>query len=415
MAGVNPQADSPGGPPSTNRAGRRICHVIDSLYLGGSERQMVEVARRQKAAGYDVYVACLRAEGPLLSVLQEARVPIAEFSPRGSLLRPRGIYQICRFARFLRKQHFDIVHSHDLWSNLMGIPAARMARVPVVISSQRDLGHLDWYTPRRRGVIARLHRMASAVVANAGAVQEFLVRELKVPAQHIRVVRNGVEWERFAGPRLDRSHVLPAARSEDMLITLVANMHGTTKGHAVLIEAAPEICARHSEARFVLVGDGEERRNLEARVSAAGLDGRFFFLGRSSDVADVLGISDIFVLPSEAEGMPNAVLEAMAANLPVVTTAVGGVLEIIDDGRSGLLVPPRDSAALGAAILRLLDDPEFASRLARSGAAHVRAEFGFARVLANLEELYDSLLAGTRRTRPQNAEVGAVRAPNDHA
>jgi glycosyltransferase involved in cell wall biosynthesis len=166
-------------------------------------------------------------------------------------------------------------------------------------------------------------------------------------------------------------------------------MYGRVKGHACLIAAACNVCRILPNAVFVLIGDGEERPKLEEQIREAGLESNFVFLGRRSDVPELLACCDLSVLPSEAEGLPNSVLEAMAAGLPVIATCVGGNPEIIVDGINGLLVPPQDEQALAEAILRILQDAHLGRRLSQAGQERVRAKFGFDRLLAELKQLYD--------------------------
>jgi glycosyltransferase involved in cell wall biosynthesis len=169
-------------------------------------------------------------------------------------------------------------------------------------------------------------------------------------------------------------------------------MISEVKGHLVLIAAAAEIVRQHPRTQFVLVGEGPKRADFEAQVASSGSKHNFLFLGRRTDVAQILGCCDIAVLPSLAEGLPNAVLEYLAAGLPVVASALGGNLEVIKDGVTGLLVPPQDSTALACALIRLLDDQEFSTRLAVAGHEHVASYFSFERLVAEVGKLYTSQL-----------------------
>src|SRR5262249_44404367 len=134
----------------------RVFHLVDSLEVGGTETQAVELALRMPTSKYQVTLGCLRAQGPLLTRMQDSAVAVREFHPKGGIDSPGGLYQLLRLSGFLRRGKFDVVHLHDLWSNLMGVPAARLAYVPAVISSQRDLSHLDWYRGIRRAFLRRI-------------------------------------------------------------------------------------------------------------------------------------------------------------------------------------------------------------------------------------------------------------------
>ena len=371
-----------------SQSNTHIFHMVNSLEVGGSEHQMVEVASRQKARGYDVIVGCLSSKGFLIDVLTRAGISVIEFDPKGSLFRPRGIFQLLRLTRFLLRHPFDVVQTHDLYSTLLGVPAAWLARVPVILSCRRDLSHWWWYTPSRRRFLRHIQNRSDYVIANSQAVCDFLVEKDSFDPELIRVIRNGVDCDRFTTVRADRQGLFPDLGTRGPLIAVVANMNVETKGHADLIRAAVEVSREFGEAKFLLVGDGPERTRLEAMTAELGLSNTVLFLGRRNDVPDILACCDLFVLPSWAEGLPNSVLEAMAAGLPVVATRVGGIPEIIDDGASGLLVAPRDSHALAVATLQVLGNEELAKRLGQAARDRARTKFSFDRLLSDLDDLY---------------------------
>jgi glycosyltransferase involved in cell wall biosynthesis len=386
-------ADSRGfGSPSVHVI--KVLHVVESLDVGGTETQMVQIAQHLDPRVYHVTVACLHSGGPLTEPLQAAGIEILEFPKRVTFVSFQAIYQLLRLARYIRHEKIQVVHAHHLPANLMAVPAAWLAGAPVILSSLRNLAHLPWYTPFRRKVVRLIYRLSTGVIANSEAVRQLLVTEFQVPPSHVHLLYNGVDYGRFAQCRGDRQKLHPSLQPGTKLILNLANMNSEVKGHAILIEAARAVCAAIPDARFALVGDGALRSNLEQRVKALGLEQRILFLGRRKDVPEILSCGDLFVLPSLAEGLPNSVLEAMSAGLPVVATAVGGIPEIIEDGVSGLLAPPNDSQAITEAILRALRDPALAAKLARAGQARARSEFSFDRVLTDLRQIYT---AGPRR------------------
>src|SRR5579859_1733433 len=371
---------------------RKIFFLLDSLNVGGTEVQAVELAiRLSRRRSYEVTLGCLRARGPLLERLTGSSVRIREFYPKGGFDSVHGVYQMFRLAMFLRRGGFKIVHSHDLYANLLGIPAAVIARVPVIISSQRDLSHLDLYRTKRRVWIRRMQNLSTAVLANSNAVRESVLADNRFPAGKIRVIYNGVDTGKFRQGSRDRSWLAPDGADERWIV-LVGNMHSDVKGHPWLIAAAAAVVRQFPQTRFVLAGDGACRREFEQLVAQLGIQRHFLFLGRTDDVPRVLSCSDIAVLPSKAEGLPNAVLEYLAAALPTVASRVGGNAEIIQDGKNGLLVPPEDSTALASALLRLLRDPEFAATLGKNGREYVAGEFSFQRLIEKTDQLYTELL-----------------------
>jgi glycosyltransferase involved in cell wall biosynthesis len=396
---ANPEAAQEGKDASLTQAdgcqSRRIFYFVDSLNVGGTEVQAVELAIRMAARGHRVTLGCLRAQGPLLERLEGSVVNVEEFYPRGGIDSAGGLYQLFRLIWHLHKSGYDIVHTHDLWSNLLGISAARLAGVPVIVSSRRDLGHLDWYEGKRRVWLRRIQNLSQIVLANATPIRDALISEDGFPANKVRVIHNGIDPKKFqcAGNR----QVLFPQAGVGKLIVLVGNMHSGVKGHSWLIACAPAVIAEFPSTRFVLVGDGEQRKKYESEVQQSGVSENFIFLGLRNDVPEILACCDIAVLPSLAEGLPNAVLEYMATGLPCVVSSVGGSAELVDEGVTGILVPARDSNALSRALLKLLGDPSSAQRMGKKGQHFVEHNFSFEQMVRRVEELYADLLQNYAR------------------
>jgi glycosyltransferase involved in cell wall biosynthesis len=231
------------------------------------------------------------------------------------------------------------------------------------------------------------------VVGNSIAVRDLLVKEDGFNPAKIRVILNAVDGNLFCRSRGNKGSLLPFLNEGQTLIAVLANMNIETKGHQDLVEAARKICEDFPRVRFVLIGDGCKRAGIEQKVRELGLEEYFVFLGRRNDVPELLSCCNLSVLPSWAEGLPNAVIESLAAGLPVVATKVGGIPEIIEDGKSGLLVPAHDPASLANAILRVLNDTELARRLGRAGRERAQEVFSFERLLSETTNLYEEGLA----------------------
>jgi glycosyltransferase involved in cell wall biosynthesis len=348
------------------------------------------LALRLDPAAYEVTLGCLKEEGPLLQRLHGSDIPVIEFHPKGGFDSPGGIYQLLRMHNFLRRGSFQVVHAHDLWSNLIGVPAARMAGVPVVICSQRDLSHDPWYKTTRGRLLRAVQRRSTAVLTNADAIRENLIQGEGFSSSKVKVVYNGVDVQRFASAKRDREGLFPGINQK--LVVLVGNMHSQVKGQLTLIAAVPKVLREFPNTGFVLVGDGERRNEFERKATASGVSGNLRFLGRRSDIPQILAACDIGLLPSAAEGMPNAVLEYMAAGLPTVASAVGGNREVIEPDVTGLLISPDDPIALADALIRLLGDSELARRLGAAGQNVVRERFSFESLTRNIANLYTELL-----------------------
>jgi glycosyltransferase involved in cell wall biosynthesis len=295
--------------------------------------------------------------------------------------------QAWAFMRWCREHGIVVVHSTDLYANIFALPAAAFADVPVRIANRREIN-----PDKSIGQIVvqrAAYECAHKIVANSRAAAERLRRE-GVPSRKIATVSNGVDRELFA------PH---AAHSKLRRVAVVANLR-PEKRHDVLIDAAPEVLRHFPDARFAIVGGGPELRSLQARTVDQGVSHAFTFAGHEEDVASRLQASDIFVLPSQSEAFPNAVLEAMAAGLPIVASGVGGILELIDDHRTGLLVPPCDPHALARGICRLMADQPLGARLGEAASQEVRGRYSYERMTAAFEAVYLSEL--TRRGVPSS-------------
>lgn len=388
-----------------------VLHLIDCLFIGGGEMQMTDLLRRIDREKFRPLVGCLRKQGQLVPVLEEAGIAIEEFPVRGKLFYPRSIREMLRLARFMRRERVQIVHTQDLYSHLVGIPAALIARVPVVITNRLDLGH----------TMKRWHRLAlrmlspgiTRVMANSEGVRTMLIEEEKIDPAKIELIYNGVNLDQFRIPSKEKGAVPPVRdlRLEpgDRPIVVVANLW-PVKGHEILFEAAVRVIADYPTAKFVLVGTGAARRAiLEARARELAIDKRILFLGPRQDVPQILPQMEISVLPSLAEGFSNAILESMAAGLPMVATDVGGNREAIVEGETGFLVPPRDPETLADRILRLLGDREGGQRMGKAGRQRIETTFSLQRMVTETEHFYDRLLeergAGGRGPAEQKIET----------
>jgi glycosyltransferase involved in cell wall biosynthesis len=356
--------------------------VIPSFHPGGTERQMIELVRRLDRRRWDVHLCCVHPRGRWFQRAAEAASSVSVFPIRG-FWRPNVLIHMRNFAAWCRRTGIQVVQTSELYSNIFALPASAWAGVDVRIGSRREI-----CAGKSRGHIAMqraAYACADRIVANADAVAERLRRE-GVPAHRIVVVRNGLDTTPFQ----ERS-----TGSSGHRIVMVANLR-PEKGHDTLIDAAPAILARFPYARFQLVGDGTERDRLERYAQSRNVAGAFTFVGHSDDVMAHLRRADLFVLPSRSEAFPNGVLEAMAAGLPVVASAVGGIPEVVHHNETGLLVAPGRADALANAVCRVFSDRALGERLAAAGRARVESRYSFERMVRALEDLYMAELSRVR-------------------
>jgi glycosyltransferase involved in cell wall biosynthesis len=364
---------------------------------GGTERQMTELVRRLDPARFKVHVACFHREGAWLPRVVARAASVVEFPIHG-FARPATLAQLVAFARWCRHEQIAVVQTCDLYTNILGLPGAALARVPVRIGSRRELNPDK--TPGQIRLQRLAYRSATKVVANCGAARSILEQE-GVASGSIAVIPNGVDGAAFPERGPD------AATRPARLVITVANLR-EEKNHETLVDAAALLVPDFPELQFQIVGDGPRRRALEALVSTRRLERSVRFLGHREDVAQLLNEADVFVLPSRSEAFPNGAIEAMAAGLPVVASAVGGLLNLIDSDRTGVLVEPGNPERLAAALRRLFTDRSTAARLGKAARDQVMSRYSFERMVAAFEDLYLAGLPAHAHSRTHSAQPAGI-------
>jgi glycosyltransferase involved in cell wall biosynthesis len=346
----------------------RVLHLITSFEVGGTERQAVELLKR---------------------IDRRPQFPLTSF------YNANAAKQLMRLRDWMIKEQAHILHAHDFYAGLLGAAAGRLARVRV-IACQR---HIRLSDRRAHEWGTRLtHRLAHRVLVNSEAIRDHLLAGGRVAPEKIVVIRNGLSAaaERAMLDNDGRSKRRAALLRElnlgegAKLIGIVARLQ-PVKGHRYFIEAAGRIAAAEPNVHFLLVGDGALRREIEEQAARLGVNDRLHLLGDRHDAALIAAGFDVAVSASLSEGLPNAVMEAMAAGAPVVATAVGGTTELVIDGATGFLAPPANADALARRILDALRNPELSSRMAAHGRRRVLGLFSMRRMVESVERLYDEI------------------------
>ncbi len=341
----------------------RILYVVGNFVAGGAERHLLELWQRLDRSQFEIEIAVFRVEGQFASEALNLGWPVHDLGMGSTIYTPRGWLGFARLAHHVRTFRPDVIQGYLFGPNLFAALAGRLCRVPVVVVSKRNLDAFE--TPRQIAAQRWAHRLATHVVAVSAAVAETAVA-LGAKRERVVVIPNGVDVERFASAVAD-----PIVHGENGAPVVGAvGCLAARKDYPNLLEALALLQGRGCSFRAVVVGDGKEHGALVRQVDRLGLSERVRFLGERPDVERLLPGMDVFVLSSREEGIPNALLEAMAAARPAVATAVGGTPEVVQDGETGWLVPPRDPQALAAALEAALSDPVEA---ARRGAAAQRA------------------------------------------
>ena len=357
----------------------RIVQLVENLEVGGLECMAVDLALAQQQAGHSVSFCCLHDQGPLAAKLESAGIPVfACGKPRGMSWRA-----VWALARELRRLRADVVHGHNPGVHHYAALAAALARVPVCVNT-RHSALTSQGVPYQERYFRWVAPLTGHVVFVCDFVGRLLAPRIGYPAAKCSVVLNGIPLGRFLDRPASPGRNLPRIRFGTIGRLVPA------KGHAILIDAFAAIADRLPSAELVIFGYGQLDAELAAQIERSGLRDRVRLAGRTADPAAALQSLDVFVLSSVTEGLPLVILEAMAAGLPVVSTDIGGIPEIVSS-ESAWLCPPNDPAALASALLAAAACGDLAARGERAREI-ARARYGVEAMAASYEQLYRRLL-----------------------
>jgi len=382
----------------------RVLRIFSRLNIGGPSVHVILLSAGLRPLGYETRLVVGREsprEGNMLALAAERSVVCEAMAGLGREIAPlQDLRALAGLVRLMRAWRPAIVHTHTAKAGLLGRIAARAAGVPTVVHTYH--GHVlrGYFSPATtavfRGLETRLAASADALVAVSESVKQDLVRLGVASADKIRVVPLGLDLAHLAAelPRgvLRREAGIP---EEASLVGMVGRLV-PIKDVPTFLQAARIVRGRRTDARFALVGDGEERPALESLCRELGLDGAVTFFGWRRDLAAVYGDLDVVVNASRNEGTPVALIEALAASRPVVATRVGGTPDLLGEGERGRLVPPGAPEALAQAVLETLDQSEAARRRAQAGREHVMTRHSSDRLVRDVDALYRELRAAKK-------------------
>jgi glycosyltransferase involved in cell wall biosynthesis len=366
----------------------RVLLLIDDLVGagGGAEVFLVGLATHLPRERFEISVCATRAfaPGPLAEILDAAAVPYIALGRRSRW----DLLPMRRLATLLNSGRFDIVHAHKFGSNVWGTLFGRACRVPVVIAHEHTWSYKG--QPLRKWIDGRVvGPLATRFIAVSDADAARMIEHEKVAPEKVVVMPTGY-FARPLTPDTDLRSELGLTPETPLVGTAV--VFRPQKALEVLLEAHAWLLRSMPDVHLAIAGDGQTRAEVERRARELSLDGRVHFLGERDDVDAILRSLDVAALSSDFEGSPLFVLECMANGTPIVATAVGGLPQMVLDGETGVLVPPRDPEALAGAIGRLLVDPERRAMLA-AAAANRLSEFRIEAVARRFADLYETLAA----------------------
>ena len=361
---------------------RKLLLITDAMEVGGTQRQIVELARHIDPSAYDVSLVYFRNRSTYVDDLREAGVNVTCI-PKRWKVDPLFLY---RLMRYLRQGEFDLVHAFSFSGELWGWLANSIAGQARFISSIRSV--YEWYSPLQWRIKRRITLGSAALVANSRAGAEYAALRMGVRSSSVQVVHNGMRFPQS----MDEVRQRRAARTDREFRVLFVGRLVDHKNLPCLMRAFETVVATLPHARLDIVGDGPDRTATEALAASLGVASRVAFHGEQTDVSPYLAAADVFVCSSHREGLSNAIMEAMGAGLPVIASRVGGNSELVIHEETGLLFPPDDHESLAAKLIELAHDPARSRALGEAGHARVRRHHDPRRMAEELERIYERCL-----------------------
>lgn len=364
----------------------RVLYLIWSLDLGGAERVAVDLAKGLNNRMFKPKVCCLNDKGRYASLLERRGIRVFALRKRPKF----DLSLIPRLVRLIKEERIDLIHSHLFGANLWGRIAAHLAGIPIVCTEH---GMDAWRTPFHLTLDRLLAPISKRVVFVSQAVKKFYQSKHISLNGKSRVIYNGIDLTHF-GKSSDLSSIrLGLGLAGTQKVIGIVGRLVPEKAHDDFIRAIQLLAQKRDDVVGLIVGHGELLEPLAKQVKDAGLERHVIFTGHRDDLAQLYQAMDVFVLCSEREGFPLVALEAMASQVPVVATAVGGIGELLKDHETGLLVPPRNPEALAGAISTVLENGDLREKLVNNAYQEVRTYFGTEQMVQNYESLYQEVLA----------------------
>ncbi len=381
----------------------RVLRIIARLNVGGPAIHVTALTARLDPARYESWLVVGKPgphEGDMSYLLESTGITPIVLPELGREVAPLSdTASLARLVRLMRRFKPHVVHTHTAKAGAVGRMAARLAGVPVVVHTYHGHVFQAYFSPFQSrltiGAERFLGRLSDRLITLSARLRDDIVGFGVAPADKIAVIPLGLDLRPFTADRTRLRGRLRAPLGlapEDCLIGIVGRLV-PVKNHSMFLQAARELRGMGRNVKFAVIGDGELREQLEAEARALGLNGEVYFTGWQRDLPGVYADLDLLVNTSLNEGTPVAVIEAMAAGVPVVATSVGGVPDIVTHGRTGTLVPSGDGAALARALAERLDCPEETRSMAQAAGADVVQRFSVEQLTASLDALYQELLA----------------------
>lgn len=362
----------------------RIVHTESSLGWGGQEIRLLTEAAGFRGRGHEMHLLC-PPQANIFEAAQKMGIPVTPL-PMGR----KNLLALVAVWNWLRRNPVDLVVTHSSTDSWLAALACRMLAQPPRIVRLR---HISTPVANNRATRWLYGQGCDFIVTTGACIRNSLIRVNNLDGNRIRSVATGIDLDHFTPGDSQAARTQLDLPQDQPLIGIVATLR-SWKGHQHLVEALAML--RRPEIRLIIVGDGPQRENLETLIDTKGLTDQVVMAGNRNNVVPWMRAMDIMVLPSYAnEGIPQALMQAMACARPVIGADTGGIPEILRHRHNGILISPRDVQGLAAALAGLLTNPSLRARIAKNALAEARKKFGQELMLDRMESIFRSVLEGT--------------------
>lgn len=360
-----------------------LMHIVFCLDVGGLEYLVLNLIKKLNKAKYNVSICSLSAKGKLEEKFIKMGIKVYHIE------KSRGIDYLLYFklASLLRKNQIDIIHTHNPAPWFYGVVAGKLAGIKAAVHTE----HSYLFAEQKRLMLAErlLSKITETIVSDSDKVTDFLVKKLGIHEERITTIVNGIDIDKFKIVVDVMAKKTEFGIAEDSLVIGNVARLEPVKNHLYLLDVFSKVIRSFPKAVLVIVGGGSQFEILKLKAVELGIKNKVFFLGVRDDIPELLGLFDIFALTSINEGISLSLLEAMAAGRPIVATNVGGNPDVVVDGKTGFLLPLKDSEKMAEKIVSLLSNKELSIRMGEAGLKRAEQLFSLDRMVKNYENIYD--------------------------
>jgi len=364
----------------------RVLLVTTHLEPGGIPHYVISLAEALKKRGHKVFVAS--RGGKFTDTLANLGIEHIKLNIQTkSELSPKILFSLIKLLKIVKQKNIQIIHAQTRVTQVLSFLLSKFSKVPYISTCH---GFFRPHFFRRKFPF-----WGKKVIAISEAVEAHLIKDMKIKKEDIRLIHNGIDCRKFKVADLGQINQFRQkfGIKNDPVVGIIARL-SDVKGHIYLIEAFSQVLEYKPHTQLLIAGDGKMKAQLVELSKNLGADNNVIFIPAGEDISLVLSVMDIFVMPSIQEGLGLAIMQAQALGLPVIGSSVGGIVSLISDSQTGLLVPVGDSERIAKSILKLLNDKNLAARLGQNAKRNIEENFSLEKMAAETEKLYNEIVGG---------------------